>query len=149
MAGALPPGVFLSELDCAVLDDLLVRALRDVQLREGAMPARLAEVAAPIHAAATKFRANTLAERSNASSERGSGTGRDTSGSVRRRSAPTERLSVPEAARLAQVSESYLRRLARRGTVRAVRQGSRGGWLLDGGSVAVWVAERSEARKAG
>jgi hypothetical protein len=55
---------------------------------------------------------------------------------------------VQEAARLSGLTDTYWRRLARRGDVTASRSGRRGEWVLDGGSVAAWMAERSE-KKAG
>ena len=134
------PVVVLSGADCGRLDALLMRALRDIQLRDGGLPTDLAETVAPIHQAAAEFRATQLVNRR-------SGTAFAASGSVTGASAGTERLSVQEAARFAQVSESYVRRLARRGAVRAAQSGSRGAWQLDGGSLAAWLAERSD-RKA-
>lgn len=141
MAARLPAGVFLSERDCALLDALLVRMLRDLHMRDGAAPARLLDVVADIHQAAGEFRASALVEA-------GSGTRFDGSGSGGGSSAATERLSVQEAARLSGLSDGYLRRLARRGDVTASRSGRRGEWVLDGSSVAAWVTDRGE-RKAG
>lgn len=142
MSRHLPAGVYLSARDCAIIDAMLVRTLRDLQLRNGAVPVDLVEVTAPIHQAAREFRANVLVETS-------SGTAHDSSGSVAGVSEATERLTVQEAARLTGWSTSYLRRLARRGDVSASRSGRMGEWVLDGGSLAARVAERSEIRKAG
>lgn len=141
MACRLPPGVHLSARDCALLDGVLVRALRDMQLRDGGAPSALLEVAAPIHRAAVEFRENTLVEA-------GSGTGEDGIGSVEGSSVSSERLSVQEAARLTGLSESYLRRLLRGGGLKGTRSGGRGGaWLLDGGSLAVLVADRRDRHR--
>ncbi|MEY9839684.1 helix-turn-helix domain-containing protein [Streptacidiphilus sp. EB103A] len=142
MARHLPSGVHLSAADCARLDAHLVRLLRDLQLRDGVAPRDLVEIVAPIHQAAAEFRTTVLVEA-------GSGTVRDSSGSVTGVSAVTERLSVHEAARFAKVSESYVRRLARRGAVRAAQSGSRGAWQLESGSLAAWLADRNEHQKAG
>jgi excisionase family DNA binding protein len=141
MPTVVPPGVLLTAADCARLDAVLMWALRDMQLRDGGLPRDLAEVAAPIHEAAIEFRANVLVKA-------GSGTVFDRIGSVGGSSVSTERLTVAEAARLTGASESYLRRLARGGVVTATRSGGRGEWILDGGSLAAWTADRNEAGKA-
>ncbi len=137
MAARLPAGVHLAARDCALLDAVLVRALRDMQLRDGGAPQSLLEVVAPIHRAAVEFRENTLADG-------GSGTSDDGSGSVAGSSVVSERLSVQEASRLTGISESYLRRLARGGALGGARSGGRGGWSLDGGLVAALVADRRD-----
>lgn len=139
MAARLPAGVHLSARDCALLDAVLVRALRDMQLRDGGAPQSLLEVVAPIHREAVEFRENTQVNA-------GSGTGDAGNGAVERSSGLSERLSVQEAARLTGFSESYLRRLARRGDLEGSQSGSgRGrGWLLDGGSLAVLMADRKD-----
>jgi excisionase family DNA binding protein len=153
MARHLPAGVHLTAAECAKLDGLLVRGLRDLRLRDGTAPPDLLEIVAPIHQAAAEFRASVLVEPATVlvspGFSPGSGTGRDSSGSAARSSIATERLSVQQAARFANVSESYLRRLARMGALRGARPGGRGGWTLDGGSVAAWAADRNETRKAG
>jgi hypothetical protein len=142
MARTVPRGVLLSERDCALLDGVLVRALRDLHMRDGAAPRDLVDVVADIHQVAREFRASVL-------TETGSGTAFDGSGSVGGSSEVTERLSVQEAARLTGLSTSYLRRAARRGDVQASRSGPRGEWVLDGGAVAAWTADRTHLRKAG
>jgi excisionase family DNA binding protein len=125
-----------------LLDALLVRALRDVQLRDGGVPQDLLDVMAPVHRAAVEFRENTLVSD-------GSGTAYDKIGSEGRSSAVTsERLSVQEAARITGFSESYVRRLAREGVVQATRPGRGiGAWQLDGGSLAVLVADRRDRHR--
>jgi hypothetical protein len=107
-ARQMPAGVYLSAAGCARHDAFLMRALRDLQLRDGSLPRDLAEIVAPIHAAAVEFRASVLVEA-------GSGTADDGSGSLTRVSVGKGRLTVQQAARLTGTSESYLRRLARRG----------------------------------
>lgn len=142
MAGRLPAGVFLSERECALLDYHLVKLLRDLRMRDGSEPRDLLEVAGPIHAMAVEFRETMLVNP-------GSGTTGDRSGSVTRVSGETERLSVQQAARFAGISESYVRRLARRGVAQATRSGGKGAWQLDGGLLAAWLADRNESQKAG
>jgi excisionase family DNA binding protein len=141
MAVPMPAGVFLPAADCARLDWLLVRALRDLAMQNGAVPRDVELIAAFVHRAAVEFRASLLVEA-------GSGTSDDVSGSVARSLVSTERLSPQEAAALTGISDSYWRRLARRGDVHATRSGDRGQWMLDGGAVAARMADRTEARKA-
>lgn len=127
--------------ECARLDGFVVNALRDLHLRKGSVPADLLELLAPVHDLAKEFRSSVLVEP-------GSGTLFDGFGSAAGPLGATERLTTHEAARITGTSESYLRRLAREGVVTATRSGSRGEWLLDGGSLAAWVAGRSNLRKA-
>ncbi|MFH9225942.1 helix-turn-helix domain-containing protein [Streptomyces lydicus] len=90
---------------------------------------------------AARFRRSTLVSA-------GSGTAAPPNGSEEGPSSATEQLTVQEAARLTGVSESYWRRLARRGDVIASRSGDRGQWILDGGQVAAWTADRRADLKA-
>lgn len=142
MAARLPPGVHLTARDCALVDRLLVSALRDVQLRDGGVPQELLDVVAPIHRAAVEFRENTLVSA-------GSGTSADRTGSGGRSSVVTsERLSVQEAARITGFSESFVRRLARKGVLSGIRTGPGiGAWQLDGGSLAVLMADRRDRHR--
>jgi hypothetical protein len=60
------------------------------------------------------------------------------------------RLSIKEAAQLAQVSESFMRRCCRRGDVQA-SQGRRSAWAVDVSSLAVWISQHrkeTEFKKA-
>lgn len=141
MPQVIPAGVLLTAADCARLDALLMRALREAQLRDGAIPRSLLDVAADIHHLAGEYRASVLVGH-------GSGTALAEIGSAGGSSAVMERLTVQQAARLTGTSESYLRRLARRGDVQASRTGRRGEWQLDGGTLAAWAAGRDD-RKAG
>lgn len=127
--------------ECAQLDAFVMRALRDAHLRNEPVPRDVLELLAPVHEMAKEFRASVLVKA-------GSGTVFDRIGSVGGSSVSTERLTVAQAARLTGASESYLRRLARRGDVTATRTGGRGEWILDGGSLAAWAADRNEAGKA-
>lgn len=141
MTFLIPAGVLLSDAECARLDHVLMRALREAHLRDGGAPQWLLEVAADIHQRAGEFRKNSLVNP-------GSGTTLDVSGSASGSWVETERLTVREAANLTGTSDSYLRRMARRGDVPASRSGIRGEWVFDGGSLAAWAAERNH-RKAG
>jgi hypothetical protein len=138
-------GVLLTERECALLDNALMRTLRDIHMRDGGVPRELVEAAADIHQTAKEFRASVLVE---PSSEPCSGTVFDGSGSVGGSSEVTERLTTQEAARLSGLSDRYWRRLAHEGAVQA-RLGSKGEWILDGGAVAAWLADRNHLRKAG
>ncbi|MFD9659027.1 helix-turn-helix domain-containing protein [Streptomyces mirabilis] len=124
------------------MDGLLVRALRDMQLRDGGVPQDLLDVAAPVHRAAVEFRENALVMA-------GSGTSADRIGSGGRSSVVTsERLSVQEAARITGYSESFVRRLARKGVLSGTRTGPGiGTWQLDGGSLAVLMADRRDRHR--
>lgn len=138
-------GVLVTERECAILDAFMMRGLRDLHMRDGGVPHELAEAVADIHQAAKEFRASVLSE---PSVEPSSGTVFDGSGSVGGSSEVTERLTTQEAARLTGLSDSYWRRLAREGAVQA-QSGSKGQWILDGGAVAAWMADRTHLRKAG
>ncbi|MDI5964817.1 helix-turn-helix domain-containing protein [Streptantibioticus silvisoli] len=142
MARSLPPGLHLTLVDCARIDGVLVDALVRISRRDGGVPHDVEEVVALIHQKAAEFRTSVLVDG-------GSGTARDESGSVQRPLISTERLSTQEAAELTGVSDSYLRRLARRGDVQASQTGRRGEWVFDGSAVAAWKAGRDEVRQAG
>ncbi|MEU3340687.1 helix-turn-helix domain-containing protein [Streptomyces sp. NPDC006668] len=137
MAARLPAGVHLTARDCALLDAVLVRALRDMQLRDGSAPQNLLEAVAPIHRAAVEFRENMQVSPC-------SGTAEDGNSSVKGSSVVTERLTTQEAAQLTGLTDGYWRRLARRGDVTASRSGRRGEWILDGNSVPAWAADRKD-----
>jgi excisionase family DNA binding protein len=141
MAQVVAAGVLLAGEDCARLDGLLLRALADTANRNGGVPVQVARIAAEIHRAADEFRTNILVNAS-------SGTPRDEISSVKPRSPVTDRLTVQEAAKLAEISEEYARRMARKGVVNATKSGHRGAWLVDSTSLAAWVAERERRRQA-
>ncbi|MFJ9903933.1 helix-turn-helix domain-containing protein [Streptomyces sp. NPDC101152] len=111
-----------------------------MKLRDGGAPQSLLEVVAPIHRAAIEFREEMQVSA-------GSGTGEDGNGSGTRSSVVTERLTTQEAAQLTGLTDGYWRRLARRGDVTASRSGRRGEWVLDGSSVAAWVADRRDRHR--
>lgn len=121
--------------DCARLDGFVMRALRDMRLRNELVPRDVLELLASVHQLAGEFRETTLVTHR-------SGTAFDQGSSGRGPSEATETLSVPQAARLTGWSQEYLRRLARKGVVSATRTGSRGGWRLDGGQLAALRASR-------
>jgi excisionase family DNA binding protein len=141
MAIEVSAGVLLSPQDCASLDYVVMIGLRSVNQRDGTVPQSTLDAAALLHAMAAEFRKNALVNP-------GSGTVFDACGSARGSSEVTERLTVQEAARLTGTSTSYLRRLARKGDVKASRSGGRGEWVIDGGTLAAWAAGRN-IKKAG
>lgn len=137
MAISLPAGLFLDGRDACVLDAPLRRAVAEIGRRNGGVPSHLVRLAEQVTRTAAEFRATVLVEP-------GSGTEEDASGSVSALSpvSDNERLSAQQAARLADVSEEFIRRLAAKGVLQGTKSGERGGWLLDPGSVAVWIASR-------
>lgn len=140
MPTEVPAGVFLSDRDCAVLDAALLLGLQHLTRLNGTPPQAALDAAALLHQRAAEFRANTLISPT-------AGTAIADSGSAGGSSPATEWLTVHDAARLTGTSTSYLRRLARTGAVRAQRT-SKGGWVVDGGTLAAWAADRSH-KKAG
>ncbi|MDH6141021.1 excisionase family DNA binding protein [Kitasatospora sp. GP30] len=140
MARQIPAGVWLSGEDACVLDGLVRRAVYDAGRRDGHVPARVVELSEVIHRAAIEFRTTVLASAD-------SGTGEDSSGSAIALSQPSdlERLTARQAARLAGVSEEFIRRLACEGVLQGTKSGHRGAWLLDPSSVATWMAGRGRA----
>ncbi len=141
MAVPLPSGVFLSAADCLRLDGLLMRALRDLQVRDGGLPADLAETVGPIHAAAREFRESALIST-------GSGTTRAESCSRTRSLQHEHQLSAAEVARIAGVSRELVCRAARDGDLKGSKSGRRGAWEIDPDSAAPWTAERRTRRAA-
>lgn len=127
-------GVFLSNADCARIDSLLWRAVVDEERRNGGISGRVRGIAEDIRAVGVEFR-----------SAYGTGGFRD--GPVGASYEASEWLTTPEAANILSVSESYVRRLLRRGELAGSRMGGKGTWIVDAGSVAVWKAEH--LRKAG
>jgi excisionase family DNA binding protein len=141
MAHVLGPGLFLTGRDCARLYGPLLRALHDMRVRDGGVPEELMHLAADVRSSAEEYRASMLVK----------GVPGTMLAEIDTESAlsSTERLSVQEAARLTGYSETYLRRLAREGVVMATRSGlGTGGWTLDGGSLAAWLATRDDRKAA-
>jgi excisionase family DNA binding protein len=134
MARIQPAGVWLSETDCARLTPVLIASLRDMHVRNGGASEDLVEIVAAIRGCAREFRTSSLVKP-------GSGTGVGRNGSASGSSTATERLTTRQAAQLTGLSDSYWRRLARKGDVTASRTGRRGEWILDGNSVAAWLVE--------
>lgn len=139
MPQQLPAGVWLSGADACALDLVLRRAVYDTGRRDGHVPVQLVELSETIHRAAIEFRDAVLVNAD-------SGTNKDNSGSVTSLSFPSDRdrLTAREAARLADVSEEFIRRLACKGVLQGTKAGQRGGWLLDPSSVATWMAGRGQ-----
>lgn len=140
MARQLPAGVWLSGEDVCRLDKVLRRAVYETGRRDGHVPAELVELAEVVRRAATEFREAVLVNA-------GSGTRKDNSGSVVALSFPSDldRLTAREAARLAGVSEEFIRRLACKGVLQGTKSGHGGAWELDPSSVATWMAGRGQA----
>ena len=136
-----PQVVVFSGPDCVVMNDLLCWAVVELGKRGKCLPPRAEQIVEEVRRAAIDFRENTLATplREHAF---------DTPGFAAGALDPSDRLSVTEVARLAGVSEQYVRLLARRGTLRGVQSGRGGAWLIEPGSVAVWIAERNLAKAA-
>jgi len=134
-------GVYLTPEDCLAIDAILVRGLIGARYRDGVLPSRTEAIAAHVHMEAAEFREKVLVKP-------GSGTKRDSSGSALRSSEATEWLTIREAAQLSGVSEELVRRLARRRVLNGTKSGHGGAWLLDGNSVAVWIAARKGDRMA-
>lgn len=138
------PGVFLTGRDCALVDRALREGLAVLAVRDGASPAGVEQVTAAILAAATEFRFRQQQQRRSAP---GSGTARARQAPTARASAGNGWMSITEAAEGLDVSESYVRRLARQKRLTARRDG-RGAWLVDASSVAAWAADRRETEAA-
>lgn len=137
MAISLPAGLFLDGRDACALDAVLRRAVAEVGRRDGHVPRSLVELSEAIHRTAVEFRATVLVAAD-------SGTGDDESSSVRPPSVVSdlERLTARQAARLAGVSEEFVRRLACEGVLEGTKSGHRGAWSLNPSSVATWMAGR-------
>ena len=138
----LPPGPYLlvDGEDAARLDSVLRRAVYDIGRRDGCVPDSLVRFAEDVHRVALQFRASVLVEGT-------FGTAELDSASVAGVSAVTDQLTTQQLARLAQVSDSYVRRLVTRGALPGVRT-TGGGWAIDSGAAAVWLAERSNRTAA-
>jgi excisionase family DNA binding protein len=136
----MPPGVFLTDEDAAQLDFVLNRALAVLLNRDGMVPGVLVRFARDVHEVADRFRTAVLVNP-------GSGTGSIESGPVTGVSCVAEQLTTQQVARLAGCSDSYVRRCVNRGALPGVRT-TGGGWLIDSGHVAVWLAERSNTKAA-
>lgn len=133
------PAVLLDARACAVLDPLLVHALVDARRRDAVVSEAARQVAADVHQVAVRFRAAELARA-------GSATPRpavDAEPPVWE----AQTFSTAEAARIASVSSSFMRRVVARGEVVATI-GHGGGYRIDAVSFAVWLADREERKAA-
>jgi excisionase family DNA binding protein len=137
------PVVILSGDDCAVLSRQLVEAIRLAYVARGRPPPRhLLDFAEEVSRAARSSATSPTAALASAAA-----------GTVRFRTSPDLPacdepvwLTVTEAARVAEVSDGYMRRLARRGDVQASR-GRRSAWLIDASSLAAWISRRRKERE--
>lgn len=138
-------GVLLTPEDCLAIDAILLRGLVGARYRDGVLPSRAEAIAAQVHAEAVEFRNKVLVT---PAFKAAPGTKGDSSGSALRSSEATERLSVRQVAQLSGVSEEYIRRLAGQRVLNGARSGPGGAWLLDGSSVAAWIAARKRDDRA-
>ncbi len=138
------PVVVLDGADCAVLGRQLVEALRLGYVARGAAPPRaLLDFADQVNRAdrssasgsAWACRSGPVAEPRNPPAAGGPP------------SSGQPVLTATEAARAAEVSAGYLRRVLRRGDVEASRGGPRGSWLVHTDSLAAWIGQRREETK--
>jgi hypothetical protein len=132
------PLIVLDGDACAALAPCLVQAVKLYVARGAAPPRHLLDLADEVSRAA-----RAAAEfRPSAQVTGRPGTGRFRSGPTSRACEQPEWLSVREAARVAKVSDSYVRRLARRRDVEASR-GRSGAWLIDANSLTAWADSRN------
>lgn len=138
----LPPGPYLlvDGEDAARLDAVLRRAVYEAGRRDGCVPDSLVKFSEDVHRVALQFRASLLVDGTVGTTEPGSTP-------VAGESAVTDQLTTQQLARLARCTDSYVRRLVTRGTLPGVRAIG-GGWLIDSGAAAVWLAERSDRTAA-
>jgi len=137
--------VVLSAEDCVQLDRQLADAIRLGYLSRYARPPHtLLTLADQVHAAAEQYRTRPATP--------GSGTGAVPRTAAAPSSAQEQPvwLTVSEAAAFAQVSEGYVRRLARRGEVATSRKAGNGAWLIEANGLSVWMSGRThhELREA-
>lgn len=138
------PGVFLTAEDCLSVDRHVLEAIQLAYLaRRRPPPHALLALADQIHQCSERFRASVQVEA-------GSGRGDPRTGPHPPPSDQTPVwLTSSEAAGVAKISESYVRRLARRGDVEATRSGQGGAWMIDAATLQVWLSGRTEPdRKA-
>lgn len=136
----LPAGVFLPEQDAAQVDFVLRRAVMVLAARDGMVPAPLVRLSEDVHKVADRFRAEALVSPGSGIGPSGCSPGAEASGTA-------DQLTTRQLAALAQVSDSFIRRLVNRGTLPGVRT-TGGGWAIDSGAAAVWLAGRSNTKAA-
>jgi hypothetical protein len=133
------PIVILGQADCEVLGRQLAKTL---QLAYGA-PGRPAP---PRHLLSFAAELNRITRgsgeyRENTQVRTGRGTGEFRAEPSSQSCDQPVWLTVQEAARVAEVSPSYMRRVIRKGDVEA-SQGHRSAYLVDTSSLAVWISQR-------
>ncbi|MHA6761818.1 helix-turn-helix domain-containing protein [Streptacidiphilus sp. PAMC 29251] len=142
MAMRLPVGAYLllDGEDASRLDSVLRRAVYDMGRRDGCVPDALVRFSEDVHKVALQFRASLLVEGT-------FGTVEPEFASVAGVSAVTDQLTTQQLARLAGCSDSYVRRQVNTGVLPGMRT-TGGGWLIDSGAAAVWLAGRSNRTAA-
>lgn len=133
------PLVVLDGDACAALAPCLVQAVRLYTARGVPPPRLLLDHADEVSRAAARFRADAQVTARR-------GTGQFRGGPSSRPFGQPEWFTVREAARVAEVSEGYVRRLARRRDVEASR-GRSGAWLIDASSLAAWAGSRNRKER--
>lgn len=135
------PGVFLDQADCAYIDPHLVAALRLGWGSPGdpPPPAAFLQLVDLVHRHAEQYRKTVQATPS-------PGTDvvpvEDRTGML---VIDTVWITSRKAAQIAEVDESYVRRLLRQGALAGVRSGSsRGAWKVDATALQAWIAHRPE-----
>lgn len=146
MAQQMPAGLWLSGEEVCILNDVVRHGVAALARRNGGPTRPAVVLAEAIRRVAEQFQVTVLTERQHGRSAPGSGSADDSSGSV----APVsfrsdDRLTARQVARLADVSEEFVRRLACEGVLHGTKSGHRGAWLLDPLSVVVWMAGRKTA----
>lgn len=134
------PGVFLDAADCAYLDPHLVAALR---LGWGSVgdpppPHAFLQLVDLVHRYAEQYRASVQAT---ASPGTDAVPVRGETGTL---ASDTAWISCRKAAQVAEVDQSYVRRLLRQGTLAGVRSGCQGAWRVDAAALQAWIAHRPE-----
>lgn len=138
----LPVGAYLllDGEDAARLDAVLRRAVADIGRRDGCVSDALVRLSEDVHRVALQFRASMQVDGTFGTAEPAGGLGAGGS-------AGTEQLTTQQVAALAGCSDSYVRRQVNRGALPGVRTAG-GGWLVDAGAAAVWLATRSSRTAA-
>lgn len=141
------PGVFLPASDCALLDRALRDALKFGWLGRRAVPPHALVVLADlVHAAAAEYRPEDRSRPAN----RGTG---PVSTPVTSTSATSEEtevlLTTTEAARYLEMSDGYLRKLARKSAIPAEAGAGGNGWRFRRNELDAWNAHREESEQKG
>lgn len=140
------PGLFLSDADCVLLDRALRDALKFAWLGRRAIPPHALVVLADlVHSAAEEYRPRE--DRTRPLTSR-TGPVSTPIASTSATSEPEEvLLTTTEAARYLGVTESYVRKLARKSALRAEQGAGDTGWRFRRNELAAWNAHRKETER--